>query len=384
MNSILFVDDEQDILDGLRSVLRCERARWRMSFALGGEAALAALEAGTFDVIVTDMRMPGMDGLALLEAVRDRHPSVARVVLSGQADLPVVMSASAIAHQYLVKPCEPESLRAVVERALVLQAVLGDPQVRALVGGLGTLPSAPAAYRALSAALGDPDVEIRALAAIVEQDVGLSSRALQLANSAYLGLAQRVSSIEAALRCLGLNTVRHLSLSVEVFRSFGSDAGLDALERHALLTARIARALAPGGAAGEAAFAAGLLHDAGKLVLLSRAPAAIEPARGGAARAAAERAALGADHAGIGAYLLGLWDLPHDVVEPVAFHHAVVADGRGSRDAERIALADALARELAGEAAPDGDGCAAMDALAGSWDLQRCRALAIAATSGGG
>ena len=118
MNHILFVDDDPDVLDGLRNVLRPQRDRWNMSFALGGEAALSEMATKPWDVIVTDMRMPGMDGLALLGHVRTDHPRVARVVLSGYADLAAVAQASSVAHQYLLKPCDADALRDVIARAL--------------------------------------------------------------------------------------------------------------------------------------------------------------------------------------------------------------------------------------------------------------------------
>jgi HD-like signal output (HDOD) protein/CheY-like chemotaxis protein len=376
MKQILLVDDEPDVLAGLRNALRRERSRWAMRFALGGEAALQELEARPADVVVTDMRMPGVDGLALLAAVRQRHPRAARIVLSGQADLGAVVRASSVAHQYLLKPCEPAVLTAVVERALDIQALLGDDRLREVVGGLGTLPSAPATYGALTAALGDPEVDVRELAAIVKRDVGLASRVLRLVNSAYCGFAQRISSIDAAIVCLGLNTLRHLALTVEVFRAYDAGAAFEAEEAHALLTARIARRLAPGPAA-DVAFAAGLLHDCGKLVLMSRAPelyarVADEAQRRGAAPWTVEKELVGADHAEIGAYLLGLWDLPHAIIEPVAYHHAL--DRMGGADLPRVvAVADGLACEVAGSPPP-----AAWEGLGSDADVQSWRELARA------
>jgi putative nucleotidyltransferase with HDIG domain len=385
VSRILFVDDEAAILDGLRNVLRAERRRWSMSFALGGEAALEALAEAPFDVIVTDMRMPGMDGLTLLGAVRERHPRVARVVLSGHADLSVVAQASSVAHRYLLKPCEPVALRDVIERALRLQELLANDALRTAIGGLGTLPAAPSVVQALAAAFEDPEVEIRKLAAIVKRDVALSARVLHFANSAYCGFAQRIASIESAVLGLGLATLRHLALTVEVFRSFpgaGGDA-FEQLERHALLTARIARRVAPQPHEAELVFAAGLLHDAGKLVLMSRAPDAFrrageEARRRGVPSHVTEREALGATHAEIGAYLLGMWDLPHAIVDAVAFHHALDRVGQNGFDTlSAVALADALAHGAKGDAAHE-EGSAVVARLATYGDPARWRELALA------
>ncbi len=384
MNHILFVDDEPDVLEGLRNVLRSERARWEMHFAVGGEAALSELDGKPFDVIVTDMRMPGIDGLALLGMVRTRHPQVARIVLSGYADLAAVARATSVAHQYLLKPCEAGALRAVIERALALQALLANDQLRKVVGGLGTLPSAPSVYQALTAALSDPDVEIKKLAAIVKRDMGLATRVLQFVNSAYCGLAQRITSIESAITHLGFNTMRHLALTVEVFASFGGagEKAFEQVEGHALLTARLARKLAPKPLNPDVAFAAGLLHDAGKLVLMSRAHApywrAVDEARrSGAPSFAAEKEVLGATHAEIGAYLLGLWDLPHDIVEPAAFHHSLDRAGQNGFDMTAvIMLADVLAHDAAGE---KGDNSTAvLEKLAAFGDVKAWKEMALA------
>ena len=83
---ILFVDDEAKVLDGLRNLLRRQRHEWDMLFALSGAAALEELAKAPVDVIVSDMRMPGMDGAELLTRVRTLYPQTARIVLSGHAE----------------------------------------------------------------------------------------------------------------------------------------------------------------------------------------------------------------------------------------------------------------------------------------------------------
>ena len=83
---VVFVDDEPYVLQALGRLLRPMRAEWHMEFASSAPAALEILAAGPFDAVVTDMRMPGMDGAELLDEVKRRHPHVVRIVLSGQAD----------------------------------------------------------------------------------------------------------------------------------------------------------------------------------------------------------------------------------------------------------------------------------------------------------
>ncbi|SRR5258706_10631016 len=118
MKTVLFVDDEPHVLSALQRSLRTERHRWHVSFAEGGEAALAFLASETADVIVSDIRMPHMDGVDLLERVRDLYPTMVRLVLSGQAEAAIYDRAVAVAHQLLEKPCDGGTLRAAIERAL--------------------------------------------------------------------------------------------------------------------------------------------------------------------------------------------------------------------------------------------------------------------------
>jgi DNA-binding NtrC family response regulator len=115
---ILFVDDEQAILDGIRNVLHRDRQRWDMTFAHGPEAALAAIANESFDVIVSDMRMPGIDGATLLNRVKAESPRTSRIMLSGSADQDEIERATAAVDELLGKPCDARTLRATIERWL--------------------------------------------------------------------------------------------------------------------------------------------------------------------------------------------------------------------------------------------------------------------------
>jgi HD-like signal output (HDOD) protein len=186
----------------------------------------------------------------------------------------------------------------------------------------------------------------------------VASRVLKFVNSAYFGFSRKIGNIEEAIVCIGLNALKHLVLSTEVFGGFTSDVAdyaPEPLEVHALLTARVAQRIAPDPKQGELAFAAGLLHDAGKLVLVSRLASqcrrASELARSEHLPLhAAEREILGADHAEIGAYLLGLWGLPAAIIDAVAAHHLPLpAEPRAGDLAVQVSVAHLLAHEaLAG------------------------------------
>jgi CheY-like chemotaxis protein len=211
-----------------------------MAFVGGGRQALAEFEKQPFDVVVSDMRMPDVDGAALLKEIQRRYPRTVRIVLSGHTEAETALRTIPIAHQFLTKPCDADLLKAVIERACSLQAMLEDEVIRDLVGGLGGLPSAPRIFTELTAALADPNRALAEVAGILEQDVAMCANILQLVNSSFVGLGRRMSSVRDAVVYLGARTLKQLVLSVEVFRVFPAafpDQGfsVEALQRHSLV-----------------------------------------------------------------------------------------------------------------------------------------------------
>jgi putative nucleotidyltransferase with HDIG domain len=326
---ILFVDDEVNVLEGLRNVLRKQRREWDMVFTSSGAAALAELEKAPFDVIVSDMRMPGMDGAELLQKVKDRYPVTARIVLSGHAEREAVMRTLPVAHQYLSKPCEEEQLRQVITRTCNLQALLHDDTMRSVVSHFDALPSAPQVYWEIIAAANRPNSTLVDISAIVERDPALVAKLLQLVNSAYFGLAHRVTSISQAVQYLGLDLIKGLALTDRVFAGATiaiEGFSVEALQKHSLLTARVAKKAAAGSPRADEIFAAAIVHDIGKILLASGFPDRFSEV----VRKAHERREqlhvvesedFGTTHAEVGAFLLGMWGLPFAMVEAVAYHH---------------------------------------------------------------
>jgi putative nucleotidyltransferase with HDIG domain len=313
---VLFVDDQPQILEGLRDALRPCRREWKMTFAEGGEAALRELEAAEFDVVVTDMRMPGMDGADLLGHVQRLQPSAVRVVLSGYAEVQVIARAASVAHRFLSKPCDAEELRRVVERSCALREITASEPLRTAANAATALPVVPELYSQVTALLGDPDTSLRDVADVVARDVAMAAKVLQLANSAFFGRSRHIARLEEAVTFVGLNPLKALILSAESLAAFQPVVQVDglslaSLERHANLTAQLARTMVADPVQREEAFAAALLHDIGVLVLLSFESEL------------ASEAAIAEHHAAVGAHLLELWGLPHGIVEAVAYHHHV-------------------------------------------------------------
>lgn len=332
MINILFVDDEPNILNGLRRMLRSMRHEWNMAFANSGEEALAMLQASNIDVIVSDMKMPGMDGSQLFEAVRARFPRIVRIILSGYSEKEIIMKSVGSSHQYLSKPCDPDSLKATVTRVCSLRNLLTDEHLRELVSQLPTVPSLPVFYSDLIGELGKSDPSTRKVADIVKQDIGMTVKILQLVNSAFFGLRRHISDSKEAVDFLGIDTISSLTLGLGVISQFESQtsrAFFAEIWEHSMAVGIMAQkiAVSEDRTVSDDAFTAGLLHDLGKIVLAVNLPHQYDSVReimqrDNLTRLEAERHVFGATHAEVGAYLLGLWGLPSQVVQAVAFHNS--------------------------------------------------------------
>jgi HD-like signal output (HDOD) protein len=366
MKRVLFVDDDQNVLDALKNLLRKQRHEWDMVFSLGAEAALGEMAKAPFDVVVSDMRMPGMDGAALLARVRDTYPSTARIVLSGHAEGDAVVRALPVTHQFLNKPCDAATLRGVIERTCSLHRLLQDDAIRAVIGKLDRLPSPPTTYHRLTQALANPNVHTRSVAGIIEEDPAMSAKILQLVNSAYFGLAHRVASVTQAVSYLGLGVLKALALNAHVLGAVEGTtvnrATLDEVQRMSLATATIAKQKIRDRKLADDAFTAGIVHDVGRLVVALGMPGKfreITEATRLDTRPAhvVEEELLGVTHAEVGGYLLGVWGLPFSIVESTALHHA---PARGGDDPGDLLVTIHLATAAVGDAtgmgsAPDLD-----------------------------
>jgi HD-like signal output (HDOD) protein len=330
---LLFVDDESLVLQGLQRTLRAMRDQWDMTFVESGEEALEALALAPYDAIISDMRMPRMDGAQLLERVKQRYPEVVRIVLSGQASQEEVLRSIGPAHQYLSKPCDPKDLKLRLAQAFAMRDLLQNSAVQALVSGLKSIPSLPGLYHEILAELGSEDASLERVAAIVAKDVGMTAKILQVANSAFMGVRYDITNPTQAVSLIGTEMVRALVLSVHVFSQFEegpeTSSYWTALWEHSIAVGCTAQRIAAGEKCPKAmvdeSFTAGLLHDVGKLVLLARMPKEYgvllqDVTEKPSTLAAAERGRFGCTHADLGAYLISIWGLPHPLIHAVAYH----------------------------------------------------------------
>ncbi|MBA2482611.1 MAG: HDOD domain-containing protein [Planctomycetes bacterium] len=349
--TLLFVDDEPRIIDGIKRMMRPLREEWNILTATSGPEALRILGENPVDIVISDMRMPGMDGAELLDRVMREHPNIVRIILSGQSDSESILRSIGPTHQYLSKPCAPEVLRATIARACSIRDMLQHDGLSAIISRLSSLPSMPNAYGQVIAELQSAQPSLQRIARIIGDDIGMSAKILQLVNfSMFRGGNAVVSPVEATMS-LGVENMRSLVLIARVFDQTEEPTEMLAQWQHGRLVGSIAKAIAiaekrrPEEA--ELCYTAGMLHDCGRLVLCARLETG--PMTGPVTRdlTNTERTRFGAAHPEIGAYLLGLWGLPFQIVEAVAHHHAPEAfPGTGFTPLAAVHAAEALACEL--------------------------------------
>jgi HD-like signal output (HDOD) protein/CheY-like chemotaxis protein len=338
---ILFVDDDERLLEGIKRLLRKKRKEWTMYFALGGAEAIEIVEREDISVIVADMRMPGMDGPSVLEKVADISPQTIRFILSGQACKELVMRVAHKAHIFLAKPCNQELLLEVLERACTLHELISHSEIQKMATKMGSLPSIPTLYERLVNEVNSEDVSLDSIGNIMASDPGMCTKILQLVNSAFFSLPRTISTVQQAVNILGVETITSMVIAGEVFdqvdqeilKKFRLQNMWDHLNRTSAISKAIAKQEGLSKEQISAAATAGLLHEVGKLVVASSAPDLFQQVIDRAkdqqiSVEQAERDIYQTTSSEIGAYLLGLWGLPRDVIRGVAYHRTPGMDDK--------------------------------------------------------
>ena len=327
---VLFVDDDANLLSGIERSLRSYRKSWQIEVAPDGVAALKILASESFEVLISDMKMPGMTGNQLLEQAAKISPNTIRIILSGQCDEAATIASIPLAHQFITKPTTAKTIVEKIDRALTIAGTLDNKVIQQHLTNLGRIPMAPHSYRETINELQKEEPSIDAIGAIIVKDAMISSKILQIVNSAFFGLPRQVHDPVEAINFLGLDTISTLVLGLGVFyetdsdlvKEFQLDRVMDHSNRVALYARRLAQECKLNREVISLVMTAGLLHDVGLQITASVAP---ELWRGILEQGAStdkslkeiEIDVLGATHAQVGAYLLGIWGLPTDVVKLV-------------------------------------------------------------------
>lgn len=331
---LLFVDDEPNILTGLRRMLRPKRGEWDMTFCASGKEAVGHLNEGSFDAVVSDMRMPHMDGASLLTWVQSHNPEIVRIILSGYSEKTAVMRTVGVAHRYLAKPCDAKTLIETLDGAFALRRYLDIPNLTRLISHLENLPSLPHNIHRLLATLDDPLSSIADVTDVIAADLALTAQILKLTNSAYFSLPRRVDTISQAVSLLGIELIKSLALCGGFFSAFSEGSvgttRLECLSERSLGISLAARAIAKAenlsSADADQAGTSSVLSHVGTLVFQTSLPEKFSEVeklieRENLTVIEAERKVFGATHPEVGAYLLGLWGFSDLIADAVAHHH---------------------------------------------------------------
>ncbi len=331
---ILFVDDEPLVLNGLQRTLRKMRDVWDITFVSSAREALAILEHNSMDVIISDMKMPEMDGSQLLAEVKQRHPHIVRLILSGHVEQETTLHSIQFAHQCLSKPCDVELLKQTLAKLFSLRDILSDDAIKKIVSQIESLPSLPSIYTEIMAEMQSDDPSIKNVAAIIGRDVSMTAKILQVVNSVFFGLSQRIGNPQQAVMLLGLEAIKSLVLSVKIFSEFSQKEyswfNIDAIFNHSISVSTYAKAIVKCEQMHQDlinySLMAGLLHDLGKLILATNfkdtyRQVLTESRNSDHKLWELEHETFGTSHAEVGAYLMGLWNLENPIIEAIAFHH---------------------------------------------------------------
>lgn len=330
---ILFVDDDISILAGLSRMLRSMRKDFDIHFVENSEEALKLMCRNEFDIVVADMRLPGMDGTDLLTEIKEKYPHSIRIVLTGQTDDASALRTVAVAHQFLTKPCEPEKLKDILIRSGALHKLISNGKLKDLISSLETLPSLPSIYTRLQNKIREPETSLDDIGEIISADIAMTAKILQLVNSAFFGLYPTVDSPARAVKLLGLDIITALALGTKIFSEIKISGRLFSAEflwRHSLTVGALAKRIAENETGDKNivsdSFIAGILHDIGKLILVSEMETSYSDAvflaqKEKISLRLAETQIFKATHCGIGAYLTGLWGFNNNIVEAIGFHH---------------------------------------------------------------
>ncbi len=334
MLNVLFVDEEKNVLSGMKRTLRSYAKECNLFFTSNSDEALRILEQNKIEVVVSELAVTTKEQEPFLKVVKEKYPSIIRIIFTDEVEKAKLMDALGYANYFLNKPFKTEELKLKIEHGFYVQSILEDPTLKEVISKVETLPSMPNIYLQINEELSKENFSLQKIANLIEKDISMIAELLKIVNSGFFPIGRRIESVFDAVSLLGVETIRALTLSLNLFRSAGKERDvmflLSMLTRHSLLVAQGAKKYSkhffPEKKLEETAFLAGMLHDIGKLViytdknlmeqindeLIVNVDDILK----------LEKKTFGVTHAEIGAYLLSLWGMPYDIVEAVAFHHS--------------------------------------------------------------
>jgi len=364
---VLFVDDEINILKSIRRGFL--HAPFEVVTAESARDGLRILEESCVDIVVTDYRMPDIDGFQFLKMVKERYPEVNRVILSGFIEKSVAVESltRGLASTYILKPWLNDDVEEKIDHILSMRKALKSKKLLGIINQIENLPHLDNLYQEFMEAVNE-DKSMDTISKIIQKDLSIATKVLQVANSAFYGL-KNCTSIKQAAVTLGLDTLQDILLTISIINTMKWNVTQMNRLQEIFLNAFIMNSHLPQlhKFTPEAHFyrtfpSVGLTYDVGKVLLLQYFPdryASVQKY----AQLRSEKdfyeceVDLGfheVTHQEVGAFFLDYWNLPQIFIETALFHHTPESSSSQYRDITSIThLIDALIYELRMEKDPD-------------------------------
>ena len=333
---ILFLDSNRDNLNSIQAYFKNMSQAFCLYFVDDINDAYDILDSHEIEVLVSSLNIDDFDGIGFFVGIKHRYPEVIRILLADPIDKNLSYKLIEVAHQYIRKPVNKEKLKLILFEALSFKDIMTDETVLEIINDMDRIPSLPTIYSKIVEKLWANDSSIDELADLISQDIGMSSKILQLVNSAFLGMPKTISSIREAVSYMGLNSIRTLVLMINVFSSADKKLlktmKLEGIWGHSFMVADYAQKIATDYGlckeCCETCFTAGLLHSTGRVVMALNFPEKyrqvaehLHAGDNSQTISDVEREYFGADHCEIGGYLLGIWGVPHSITNAVLYHN---------------------------------------------------------------
>lgn len=338
--NILLVDDERPVLKALKRSLM--QSGLNIFMAESGQAALEILAHQKMDLIISDMRMPDMNGHRLLQKVKEKYPSTIRLILSGYADENEINRAmlDGSSKMYLLKPWDSQVLSKTIHQLLDVRELLQNKNLLEIINKIDGLCGLPRICNKVMDMI-NQDMSVEQIAAVIEEDPVVTAQILHIANSSFYGI--KTGSIKQAVTYLGLTAVKSIVLVTNLCGALEGTRSLnkELLWRHASATNQLVGRLyykLIGQHIPVAASTIGLLHDIGRMALLCQFQdqyvqiLATLKERSNVSFDELEYEFLGVSHQEVGGTLLDWWGLPHQIIEGAMFHHNPFHDSVVNRE----------------------------------------------------
>ncbi len=317
---ILLVDDEKMVLHGLRRALFT--TGWRLYIAENGFEALKILGEHEVDLIISDMKMPEMDGAELLEKVSKKYPRVIRIILSGYADTDITIKGAFFAHQSFMKPCDPAEIKREILRISKVFKCFPDTVIQDSISKIISFPVQSSLFFKVKKLLDEPNVSMHEVAVTISQEPAMCAKIVHISNSAIFRGRKEITGINEAIIRLGSQVVINLVAMLEVY-SIPSDElrpNLERLQSYSLKVALLASRISSEDKK-DGSFLTGILCKIGEYVRMAICSELmkvyVHESEKNEEIAHIERHLFCTESEQLGGYLLHIWGFPLAIIESV-------------------------------------------------------------------